>query len=178
MFFLTVVFLFFLFLTYALFLATRKTDSRQAHVERRVAETLQDWGPQDSFLAASPSLKDKNQKAGIKVKDIRFWAPIIFSIPLSFFCFVVGFGSVGVGHGDARPLAFLFPYFIALLDLIDERKWTAPLGPLVLGALVLQFPLYGLVVAIASQKGKLIWAVIVLVALHLSVAGYLMLYHF
>jgi hypothetical protein len=92
----------------------------------------------------------------------------------------VGFASAGVvGHGDARPLTFLFPYFIALLELNDARKWTAPaLGPLVLGLLVLQFPLYGLVVAIASQKGKLIWAVTVLIALHLSIAGYLILHHF
>ena len=111
--------------------------------------------------------------AAIKVKDIRFWAPIIFSIPLSFVCFVVGFGSVGVGHGDARPLLFLFPYSGAMLHLGDALGPT--LGLLFTGLLVLQYPLYGLVVAIASQKGKLIWTVTIMIILHLSIAGYLIL---
>jgi tight adherence protein B len=42
----TVVFLFFLFLTYALFLmASRKSDARQVRLEKRVAEALQDFEP-------------------------------------------------------------------------------------------------------------------------------------
>jgi len=50
----TVVFLFFLFLTYALFvMASRKSDARQARLERRVAEALQDFGQQDSHLQIS-----------------------------------------------------------------------------------------------------------------------------
>lgn len=116
---------------------------------------------------------------GIKIKSIRFWAPIILSIPLSFVCFIVAAASAGVGHrGDARPLVFLFPYCIALLD-INAGIWTNPAwGLLVLSLLVLQFPVYGLVFAIASQKGKLIWAIIILVMLHMSVAGYLILHDF
>ncbi|MGH9930328.1 MAG: type II secretion system F family protein [Pyrinomonadaceae bacterium] len=44
----TVVFLFFLFLTYALFLmASRKSDARQQRLEKRVAEALEDFGSQD-----------------------------------------------------------------------------------------------------------------------------------
>lgn len=47
----TVVFLFFLFLTYALFLLTsRKADARQMRLQKRVAEALQDFGSQDSEL--------------------------------------------------------------------------------------------------------------------------------
>src|ERR1044072_3120442 len=39
----TIIFLFFLFLTYALFLvATRKSDARYARLQQRVAEALQD----------------------------------------------------------------------------------------------------------------------------------------
>ena len=45
----TVVFLFFLFLTYALFLmASRKSDARQEHLQKRVAEALQDFGSQET----------------------------------------------------------------------------------------------------------------------------------
>ena len=41
----TVVFLFFLFLTYAIFLLTsRKSDARQERLQKRVAEALQDFG--------------------------------------------------------------------------------------------------------------------------------------
>jgi hypothetical protein len=171
----TVVFLFFLFLTYALFLALRKTDARQAHLERRVAETLQDMGPQDSPLAASPSLKDKTQMAGIKVKDIRFWAPMILSIPLTIVCFIVGAGSVGVGHGDARPFVALFPYPTALTVLIEKLGFR-DLSLIFILAIVLQYPLYGLVIAVAWLKGKPIWAITVLIALHLSIAGYLIIF--
>jgi len=44
----TVVFLFFLFLTYAVFLLTsRKSDARHMRLQKRVAEALQDFGSQD-----------------------------------------------------------------------------------------------------------------------------------
>jgi tight adherence protein B len=44
----TVVFLFFLFLTYAIFLLTfRKADARHTLLQKRVAEALQDFGSQD-----------------------------------------------------------------------------------------------------------------------------------
>ena len=50
----TVVFLFFLFLTYALFLLTsRKADARQMRLQKRVAEALQDFGGQDPALQLS-----------------------------------------------------------------------------------------------------------------------------
>ncbi|HKV35788.1 MAG TPA: type II secretion system F family protein [Pyrinomonadaceae bacterium] len=50
----TVVFLFFLFLTYAIFLlTTRKADARQMRLQKRVAEALQDFGSQDHELKLS-----------------------------------------------------------------------------------------------------------------------------
>ena len=50
----TVVFLFFLFLTYAVFLLTsRNADARQARLQKRVAEALQDFGSQDHQIQIS-----------------------------------------------------------------------------------------------------------------------------
>jgi tight adherence protein B len=50
----TVVFLFFLFLTYALFLLTsRKSDARQERLQKRVAEALQDFGSQEHAIQIS-----------------------------------------------------------------------------------------------------------------------------
>lgn len=50
----TVIFLFFLFLTYALFLLTsRKADARQVRLQKRVAEALQDFGSMDPELQLS-----------------------------------------------------------------------------------------------------------------------------
>ncbi|MGH9880975.1 MAG: type II secretion system F family protein, partial [Pyrinomonadaceae bacterium] len=50
----TVVFLFFLFLTYAAFLvASRKSDARQARLEQRVAEALQERGSSDGTIQIS-----------------------------------------------------------------------------------------------------------------------------
>ena len=50
----TLVFLFFLFLTYAIFLlTTRKADARQMRLQKRVAEALQDLGSQDPELQLS-----------------------------------------------------------------------------------------------------------------------------
>lgn len=50
----TLVFLFFLFLTYALFLLTsRKSDARQQRLQKRVAEALQDFGSQEHQIQIS-----------------------------------------------------------------------------------------------------------------------------
>lgn len=50
----TLIFLFFLFLTYALFLlTTRKADARQMRLKKRVAEALQDLGGPDHELQIS-----------------------------------------------------------------------------------------------------------------------------
>lgn len=50
----TLVFLFFLFLTYALFLLTsRKADARQVRLQKRVAEALQDLGSQEHEIKIS-----------------------------------------------------------------------------------------------------------------------------
>ena len=50
----TLIFLFFLFLTYALFLLTsRKADARQMRLQKRVAEALQDLGSQDDQITIS-----------------------------------------------------------------------------------------------------------------------------
>ena len=50
----TLIFLFFLFLTYAIFLLTsRKADARQMLLQKRVAEALQDFGSQDHEIQIS-----------------------------------------------------------------------------------------------------------------------------
>ncbi|HXQ73846.1 MAG TPA: type II secretion system F family protein [Pyrinomonadaceae bacterium] len=50
----TLIFLFFLFLTYAIFLlTTRKADLRQMRLQKRVAEALQDMGSRDPELQLS-----------------------------------------------------------------------------------------------------------------------------
>lgn len=50
----TLIFLFFLFLTYAVFLLTsRKADARQMRLQKRVAEALQDFGEQDDQITIS-----------------------------------------------------------------------------------------------------------------------------
>lgn len=50
----TLIFLFFLFLTYAVFLLTsRKADARQMRLQKRVAEALQDIGPEDHEITIS-----------------------------------------------------------------------------------------------------------------------------
>jgi Na+-transporting methylmalonyl-CoA/oxaloacetate decarboxylase gamma subunit len=47
----TVVFLFFLFLIYALFLlSSRKSDARQVRMQKRVAEALQDFDSQEQQI--------------------------------------------------------------------------------------------------------------------------------
>lgn len=50
----TVIFLFFLFLTYAIFLLTsRKSDARQERLQKRVAEALQDFSAQEHEIQIS-----------------------------------------------------------------------------------------------------------------------------
>ena len=66
--------------------------------------------------------------AGIKIKSIRFWAPIIFSIPLTIVCFLVGAASAGVGHGEhsasSRPLCPLSFFLAVFLTLGDAIRFT------------------------------------------------------
>ena len=74
---------------------------------------------------------------------------------LSIVCFLVGVASAGVGHGDALTLLVPSPFFAAFLRLSEALRFTGPIYSLILiGLLVSQFPLYGLVIAIASQKGN------------------------
>jgi tight adherence protein B len=120
----TVVFLFFLFLTFALFLiATRKSDARQVRLQQRVAQALQDFQPSDDFvqiaredsIGGHPAINRLLSSLDFIKKLDRMIRQADLEITVSrllLFCF---FAGVLAGLAAYTVLNFLFAFIFALL---------------------------------------------------------------
>ena len=121
----TFVFLFFLFLVYALFLlASRKSDARQERLQQRVAEALGDLGSsedpiiqisRDDSIGGNPAINRllssldfaKKLERMIRQADVEITVSRLLT-----FCF---FSAVFAGLAAYTVLNFLFAFAIALL---------------------------------------------------------------
>ena len=128
----TVVFLFFLFLTLVLFLlATQKSDARQAWLEQRVNQALQDFKPSDDSIqiaredsiGGSPLINQllssldfvKKLDRMIRQADLN-----ITVIRLLMFCFVAGILAGLAAYTVLNVLfAFGFAIFIGALPILQ-----------------------------------------------------------
>lgn len=121
----TTIFLFFLFLTYALFLmASRKSDAKQVRLQKRVAEALQELGPQpdpiqiarEDSIGGNPAinrflssidfakrLEQTTRQADINITVTR----------LLVFCFVAGLMAFIAAATVFNPLLAIPPAFLA-----------------------------------------------------------------
>src|SRR6266545_6715525 len=98
----TVVFLFFLFLTFALFLiASRKSDTRQVRLQQRVAQALQESQHSDDFvqiaredsIGGNPSINRLLSSLDLIKKLDRMLRQADLQITVSrllIFCFFIG----------------------------------------------------------------------------------------
>jgi tight adherence protein B len=123
----TVVFLFFLFLTFALFLiASRKSDARQARLQQRVAQALQESSQSDDFVQIAredsigglPTINRLLSSLDFVKKIDRLIRQADLQITVSrllTFCFFTGLLA---GLAAYTVLNLLFAFIIAVLGAI------------------------------------------------------------
>lgn len=90
----------------------------------------------------------------------KFWVPVIASLTLTPIALLLGVGSAGAGHGDYRLPMILFPYTLLSTALFDSIT-----PPFIILAVV-QFPLYGVALGYANEKGRLVSAATLLFVAH------------
>ncbi len=124
----TIVFLFFLFLTYAVFLfASRTADAREARLQQRVAEALQDFGSRppdevtisrDDSIGGSPALNRLLSSLDFINRLDRMIGQADLQITVSrllMFCFVAGLMA---GLAAYTVLSSLMALLLALLAAV------------------------------------------------------------
>jgi len=89
-----------------------------------------------------------------------FWIPVAAFLVLTPFLLLLGLASAGAGHGNYLMAKILFPLTmlstIALDRIADPFLWLA----------VMQYPIYGVILGIASLKGRLSRALRIILAIH------------
>jgi hypothetical protein len=99
------------------------------------------------------------------MKTFGFWKPIIVSLVVTPLALLLGIASAGAGHGDYIWAKILFPY--TMLSTFLFQSITAPFILLA----ILQFPLYGLILAFANERKRLGSLAIVLAMAHILAAA-------
>jgi len=90
----------------------------------------------------------------------KFWRPTLFGTLATIVLFWVGaFFSAG-GHNFALMMVF-FPWAMMLTGFLVPFAWWVPFALLV----ALQFPVYGMVLSVASGRKLSLWGLVGLVAL-------------
>jgi hypothetical protein len=101
----------------------------------------------------------------------RFWIPILLSIPITVVAVFAAFSVVWLdpgpipNEGNRWGFAILFPFTILIGFL--RRFEDGNTDFFFIAPALVQFPVYGLALAIANLKGKLRSTLIVLLVLHL-----------
>jgi hypothetical protein len=85
---------------------------------------------------------------------------VIVALVLTPILLLLGVGSAGAGHGDYRLAMMLFPYTMLSTAVFDSI--TVPFIALA----IIQFPLYGVALGYANQKGRFGWVAILLGVVH------------
>jgi hypothetical protein len=86
--------------------------------------------------------------------------PIIASLIVTPIALLLGVASAGAGHGDYHLAMFLFPYTLLSTALFDSIT-----PPFIILAII-QFPIYGVVLGYANERGRLLSMWIVLGVVH------------
>jgi hypothetical protein len=95
------------------------------------------------------------------MKTLEFWKPIIVSLIVTPFVLFAGVVSAGGGHGDLIWFKVLFPYS-GLQAFIFQ---SAALGILLM---IVQFPVYGTILAFASKGKSFALTGLILTVVHIS----------
>jgi hypothetical protein len=100
----------------------------------------------------------------------KFWVPVVCSLLLTPIVLFVGAASAGAGHGSYSLIKVLFPY--TMLSAVAFGDIYFPFAFLAL----FQFPLYGLALGYANEKGRIARLAAILLVVHVvAVAAALLL---
>jgi hypothetical protein len=94
------------------------------------------------------------------MKTVEFWMPIIISFVLTPLTLFLSVASAGAGHGDYFLAKILFPY--TMISTLFFQSITIPFVILA----VIQFPLYGFLLAMSGKGKRMILRMIGLAVLH------------
>ena len=95
----------------------------------------------------------------------KFWVPFVCSLVLTPIILVVGLTSAGAGHGSYSWVKALFPY-----TMLSAAAFGDIYFPFAFLALF-QFPIYGLVLGRANEKGRAARSAAILLAAHVAAAA-------
>lgn len=99
----------------------------------------------------------------------EFWKPVLISLVLTPICLFLAAVSAGAGHGNYLVAKILFPF--TLLSTLVFNSITVP--SIVLA--IIQFPLYGLILGVASKQGRFRSIAMALTIVHSLVAVFSLL---
>jgi hypothetical protein len=99
------------------------------------------------------------------MKALGFWKPVIVSLAVTPVALLLGIASAGAGHGNYFWAKILFPYTMLSTFLFESIT-----APFILLAIV-QFPLYGFLLAFASGRKRLGSLAIGLAVAHILAAA-------
>ena len=85
---------------------------------------------------------------------------MIVSLIVTPLALLLGIGSAGAGHGDYRLAMILFPY-----TMLSAAIFNSITNPFIILAII-QFPLYGIALGHANEKGRLSSVSILICVVH------------
>ena len=96
------------------------------------------------------------------MRTLAFWLPVVISLAAAPICLYLGVASGGAGHGDYFLATILFPFTI--LSTVLFGSITLPF--ILLAAA--QYPAYGILLGLASMRGRFQRAASALLVVHAS----------
>ena len=94
------------------------------------------------------------------MRNFEFWKWIFLSLIATPFALLLALSSGGAGHGDYILAAILFPYTL-LSTAVNETITSA-----FVVVAVVQFPLYGVILALAGERRSFV--AVALVCVHIA----------
>ena len=95
------------------------------------------------------------------LKNRKFWIPVLTSIPVAIICFVIVAVTADLGFETYEAGMIFFPYMML------STYWFTVIPPVIGIATLFQWPLYGVIIAVAWAKKRLVRVLEILLIVHI-----------